>query len=102
MKKASLTLWLLFAAVMFTLGGCAGAGEKTGDVVDDAVITTKVKSAFVNDQKVSALNISVNTDNGVVKLSGTAKDWAESQKAVELASHVKGVKSVQNNITVKN
>ena len=100
--KKTLTLWLLFASVLFALGGCAGTGEKTGEVVDDAVITSKVKSAFVGDQKVSALNIHVETDRGVVKRTGTAKDSSESRKASELAGNVKGVRSVQNNITVKN
>jgi osmotically-inducible protein OsmY len=102
MKKTSLTLWLLFAAAMFALGGCAGAGTKTGNAVDDTVITTKVKSAFVGDQKVSAMNIGVETNQGVVTLTGTAKDWSESAKAAELARGVQGVRTVHNNITVKN
>jgi hyperosmotically inducible protein len=65
------------------------------------VITTKVKSAFVGDNKVSATNISVSTDKGVVTLSGTAKDREEASKAAELARKVAGVRSVDNRITVQ-
>jgi osmotically-inducible protein OsmY len=101
MKKTSVTLWLLFAAIMFALGGCAGAGTKTGNAVDDTVITTKVKSAFVGDQQVSAMNIGVETNHGVVTLTGKAKDRSEAAKAAELARNVQGVRSVQNNITVQ-
>jgi hyperosmotically inducible protein len=101
MKKTSVTLWMLFAAIMFALGGCAGAGTKTGNAVDDTVITGKVKSAFVGDKQVSAMNIGVETNQGVVTLTGTAKDRSESSKAAELARNVQGVRRVQNNITVQ-
>ena len=101
--KKSPTLWLLFAAAMFAIGGCGSNPNQTsaGEAIDDAVITTKVKSAFVGDQKVSALNIAVSTDKGVVTLSGTAKDWQESRKAVDLAQHVQGVRRVENHIAIR-
>ncbi len=51
----------------FTSIGMAGS---TGDLVDDSVITTKVKSSFVADSTVSALDISVETTQGVVNLTG--------------------------------
>ena len=50
----------------FTSIGMAGS---TGDFVDDSVITTKVKSSFVADSTVSALDISVETTQGVVNLT---------------------------------
>lgn len=69
--------------------------------VDDTVITTKVKAAYAKDKTVSALNTEVNTVNGVVTLTGTAKSKAEADQAVALARRVQGVKSVQNDIKIQ-
>jgi len=103
MRKTSIKPWPLLAAVMLALGACAGSPnqESAGEFVDDSVITTRVKSAFVQDEQVSALNIKVETFKGVVQLSGFADDHAESRKAASIASGVKGVKSVRNDIAVK-
>jgi len=93
--------WLALGALIVVLGGCANAGEKTGAYVDDAWITSKVKSEMAVNKTVKARNISVNTTGGVVTLSGTADSWEESNKAAEIARGVKGVKSVENDIQVK-
>jgi hyperosmotically inducible periplasmic protein len=74
--------------------------EKAKDYVDDAAITTKVKADFAKDHDVSAMKIHVDTDHGVVKLTGKAKSTEEAAKAETLASGVKGVLSVNNAITV--
>jgi hyperosmotically inducible protein len=102
------TRWMyaLLAAAMLALAGCAadgnrGVGQTAGEVVDDSVITAKVKSAFVADKEVSALNIGVETNKGVVQLTGNAKNATESRKAAELARNVTGVKAVKNDILVK-
>jgi hyperosmotically inducible periplasmic protein len=94
--------WLA-AATVIAVAGCASEGkpaQKAGAYVDDSMITAKVKTAFVRDPDVSALNIGVTTSNGVVQLtgSGTAD---EARKATELARNVEGVKAVQNNIRAK-
>jgi len=69
--------------------------------VDDTMITTKVKAAYAKDKTVSALATEVNTVNGVVKLTGTAKSKAEADQAVALARRVEGVKSVQNDSKIQ-
>jgi osmotically-inducible protein OsmY len=69
--------------------------------VDDGWITTKVKSEFAIDKLVSATNIRVNTDNGVVHLSGPAKNQAEANRAIEIARNVKGVRSVRNAMEIQ-
>jgi hyperosmotically inducible periplasmic protein len=74
--------------------------ERASDTLGDATITTKVKSKFAADSDVSALAINVDTDNGVVKLSGTAKSQDEARKAVQIARNTEGVKSVDNKIRV--
>jgi len=80
-----------------TGSGSAGPVSRAGEVIDDSMITAKVKSAFVADKDVSAMDISVSTNNGVVSLSGKGSA-EEARKAAQIASNVSGVKSVQNNI----
>ena len=76
------------------------AVEKTKEVVDDATITTKIKAEYAKDKTVSALKIHVDTDKGVVKLTGNARSKEEAAKAAEIAKSVHGVSSVKNDITV--
>ena len=67
---------------------------------DDTTITTRVKTALLNDPEVGALKIDVNTAQGVVTLSGTARSKAEEQKAIQLARGIQGVKDVKSNLQV--
>jgi hyperosmotically inducible protein len=62
------------AALLIGLAGCAGkpTQDSTGQYIDDASITTKVKSEMVADKAMSAVHISVDTIKGVVHLTGTA------------------------------
>ena len=75
-------------------------GQKTGAALSDAAITTKVKAKFAAGGTVSATKIHVDTDNGVVKLTGTAKSQDEAAKAAEIAKSTEGVASVDNAIQV--
>lgn len=95
--------WLPVVALLFALGGCAGDArqESVGEFVDDAVITAKVKSAFVENKEVSALNVKVDTYKGVVQLSGFVSGARESWKAAQIARGVRGVRGVRNDLEVK-
>jgi len=77
------------------------ASTKMGDKIDDAVITTSVKAELAKDSKLSALKINVDTDNGRVALKGTAPSTAAREQATTLAQNVKGVTSVDNQLTVQ-
>jgi osmotically-inducible protein OsmY len=103
MKNAFSGSWVLVGALILGLGGCAssGTGEKTGEYVDDAWITTKVKSELIADSDTKAGNINVETSNGKVTLTGTAKTWQESDKAAQIARNIKGVTGVENDIRVQ-
>ena len=92
--------WLLFSALLVVLIGCAGASrqESAGQYLDDSTITTRVKSAYVTDRQVSALDIKVTTLKGTVQLSGFANSQQEIDRAVELARNVEGVQAVKNDI----
>lgn len=87
----------------FVVAGCAGGPTRTstGQQLDDTVITSKIKTAFVKDPAVSALNISVETFKGTVQLSGFANSQTEISRAVAIASDVQGVHSVKNDIRLK-
>lgn len=93
---------IIMAAVFATvLAACAGAGEKTGQFVDDATITSKIKTSFATDKSVSAMQINVDTNNGNVRLSGFVDSDAEKRRAEEIARNVSGVRSVTNALTVQ-
>lgn len=93
----------LSAAIMVALAGCAGnATERsTGQYVDDKTISTKVKTALINDEHVKARNIDVETYKGVVALSGFVDSSSEVHRAVALAQKVEGVQSVKNDLHVR-
>jgi len=76
-------------------------GSSVGQFIDDATVTTRVKTRFATDEQVSALNIDVDTNDGVVQLSGYAGSESEKARAAAIASEVPDVKSVQNNIVVR-
>jgi osmotically-inducible protein OsmY len=71
-----------------------------GNKVDDAVITTTVKTEMAKDSELSAMQVNVDTDNGRVALRGTAPSMAAKEHATTLAAGVKGVASVDNQLTV--
>lgn len=89
------------AALLALLAGCAGAGVKTGQYVDDGAITTKVKTALLQAPNLRSGDISVRTDNGEVQLSGFATNETDKRRAEVIARDVAGVKSVTNSIQVK-
>ena len=90
--------------VMSSIIGCASTStqEGTGEFVDDSVITTKVKTAVLEESSLkSAGEIHVETFKGIVRLSGSVSSQAKIDKAVEVASKVAGVKSVTNDMKLK-
>ncbi len=93
---------LLAPAAAYAAGATStpSATERTKEALGDAAITTKVKAKFATDSQVSAMSIKVDTDNGVVKLSGNAKSQEEADKAAEIAKNTEGVTSVTNDIRV--
>ncbi|MDP2138591.1 MAG: BON domain-containing protein [Candidatus Didemnitutus sp.] len=84
-------------------GGCASTSTSTstGEYVDDAVITTKVKSALLGNDDVKSFAVSVETVLGVVQLSGFVDTSKQKSAAGKVAAAVKGVKEVKNNLIVK-
>ena len=97
---------LLLAALALSFAfvtGCASTAkqEGTGEYFDDSVITTKVKTAILNDPALKVLQINVETFKGVVQLSGFVDSKAMMDRAVEVTRGVAGVTSVKNDMRVR-
>lgn len=103
MLKKSISVVLL-AAFLFGLSACASTTntESTGQYIDSATITTKVKSGLADKVGISTLrNITVTTYKGVVQLSGFVSTQQEVQEAVQVAQSVPGVTQVANSLLVR-
>ena len=77
------------------------AGAQASDKVSDAVITTAVNAELAKDSNLSAMKINVDTDGGRVALKGTAPSTTAKERATTLASSVKGVTSVDNQLKIE-
>jgi osmotically-inducible protein OsmY len=78
------------------------AAANAGRVVDDSVITGKVKAALVADPTTKAHQISVETFQGVVQLSGFVDSSEARSRATQVAKQVEGVKNVKNDLELRN
>jgi len=78
----------------------AGCGKTIGETIDDTTITTRVKTAMLNDPAVGGLSIDVDTYKGVVTLSGRVKGQGERDQALSLARRVDGVTEVKDALQV--
>jgi len=95
-----------FATLVMSQDKAAAAAEKakqesTGEYIDDSVITNKVKALLAKDDFLKSFQVSVVTFKGKVQLSGFVDSQKAADKAGEIASSVKGVKSVKNSLVVK-
>jgi hyperosmotically inducible protein len=86
----------------------AAIGEKVADganraenALEDGALTTKIKSKMALDDSVKALDIHVDTNAGVVTLTGSVRSQAERSRAVQLARETAGVKTVNDRLTVR-
>jgi hyperosmotically inducible protein len=74
---------------------------QAGEVIDDSVVTAKVKAALIADKNVKAHEVNVETREGVVQLSGFVDSTDAKSTAGEVARRVSGVKDVRNELQVK-
>ncbi len=107
MQARTLQLGVVAALASLALAGCnkpdapATAQESAGTHLDDAVITTKVKTALLTDNAAKGSGTSVETRKGEVLLSGFVDSQSQADREVQLAKGVDGVQSVQNKLMVK-
>jgi hyperosmotically inducible protein len=72
-----------------------------GTDIDDTVVTTKIKSALLNDSDIKAFDIKAETRKGMVQLSGFVNNQAQADRAMAVARAVEGVKGVENGMDLK-
>jgi hyperosmotically inducible periplasmic protein len=99
---------VLTVSLGLSLAGCQRteqakdqAASSVGAVVDDSVLTTKVKSALIADTATSGTDVKVETHQGEVQLSGFVDSQAQADRAVLIARGIDGVKKVKNDMSVK-
>lgn len=80
----------------------AATQQTAGEVVDDSVVTAKVKAKLVDDPVTKAYQINVETFKGTVQLSGFVDSAEARSRATQLARDVGGVKDVKNSLQVRN
>ncbi len=83
--------------------GCAGDrySRSTGEAIDDASITAKVKSELLSDPDVKGMQVKVDTFRGKVQLTGFVDNAQQKSRAEEIAVNTKGVQWVKNDLIVK-
>jgi osmotically-inducible protein OsmY len=104
MKKRNIVIHCLVILMLIaTLAACASTRtrESTGEYIDDSVITAKVKSLLAEDDFLKSFQISAETFQGTVQLSGFVNSQQAVDKAGQIVMSVKGVKSLKNNLIVK-
>jgi hyperosmotically inducible periplasmic protein len=101
MRRSFLAM-LSAVALAWVLSGCqALTGETLGQNIDDTTITTQVKAKLAGDKASSVTRVQVDTNRGVVQLSGTVESSADRSRAEQLARGVDGVRSVVNNLQLQ-
>ena len=100
MKRYSYTTVFLLVATLLAPLFLTACGKSVGETIDDATITTRVKTSLLNDPQVGGLRIDVDTFKGVVTLSGRVKTKDEEAKAIALARKIGGVTDVKSTLQV--
>ena len=90
-------IWIAVGAGGGAVAGAAAADEdrNAGDVVSDAALVARVKTALVADRQVSALRVKVHAHLGEITLRGYVRSKKEMRRAVKVAGRVRGVKKVK-------
>jgi osmotically-inducible protein OsmY len=102
---AGLTTLTLATLPMLPMAACMGGGPKptahVNQTIDDATVQTRVKTAILNDPQVGGDQIDVQSQNGVVTLTGVIKAPEHEARAADLARKVQGVTDVKTSLKVQ-
>lgn len=104
MKKLHLMAALVLTGLIAgPIAGCTSSPtrESTGEYIDDAAISSKVRAKLIGDKDLNVLKIDVTTFKGVVQLSGFVDSASIKARAGAVAAGVEGVKEVRNNLVIK-
>lgn len=94
---------LVLVTAILALVACAGTStsRSTGTYIDDKTISTKVKAELAADSFTQAIQIEVETYDGVVQLSGFVDNAEKIKRAEDITRNVQGVKDVKNNLVLR-
>ena len=101
MRKPSYATTILLVVALVAPLLLTACGKSVGETIDDATITTRVKTALLNDPDIGGLRIDVDSFKGVVTLSGAVKSAAERDKAVAIARRIGGVTDVKSTLQIQ-
>lgn len=79
----------------FALAGCS-AKMPANQGIADAEITTGVEAAFAAESSLADFDLTVSTDDGVVRIAGLVADEEDRASAETIAAASRGVVSVDN------
>ncbi len=107
--RFTFTAAIAACVLIVPLSGCNQSKDTTGTAapttigneIDDAVVTTRVKSALLSDEYVKSLDIKVETRKGDVMLSGFADNQAQIDRSILVTKSVLGAKNVDNKLSLK-
>lgn len=99
--KVMLLIGIMISAFVFAACSSGPHSQSAGRTVDDAWITSKVKSSLLADDLVSGTDVSVETHSGKVMLSGFVDAESQMDRAVKIAENTEGVHKVINNLKLK-
>ena len=103
--------YIAFAGLVAALGitvfsnasdGSAAPKRSIGTVVDDSIVSARVKSALIADPAVNGFDFKIATRKGEVQISGFADSELQVERAITIARSVEGVKSIDNKVALKN
>lgn len=101
MRTCVLRLWLVLAAVI-GLTGCQSDRGTASQSMSDESITAAVQSKLTGDRQSNFTRVDVDTEGGVVQLTGSVLSADQRKRAEELARQVNGVLRVNNNLRIQN
>ena len=84
-----------------TAGDRMSSDRTAGDRIDDASITAQIKSSLAVRKSTSALHTNVTTRDGVVTLTGEARNGAEKDLVTKIAENIDGVRTVHNEMSIQ-
>ena len=95
-RRVALLLVVAFVAPLIV----SACGQTVSTTMDDATISTRVKTALLNEPDVAIARIEVDTVKGVVTLSGRVKSKDEEAKAIAVARKITGVADVKSQLLI--
>src|SRR5919108_883160 len=101
MKRLLCVLGVGLLAVAIVGGPAQAADRSIGEKMDDAKITTAVKTKLTADRVKNLVDVGVETNDGIVRLFGKVSTVEDKFEAERIARRVKGVRSVSNELRVE-